>query len=806
VVRGAKRPPSHEAESGRPQPRGGVEPRERQRLGGLERRQQPGQPPREHRLARAGRTDEQQVMAAGRGDLQRTPCDRLPAHIREVLALARGGLGRRGRRTIERELAAQPRARLEQRRRRQHAQLLDQRRLGRCVRGADQRARPGAPRRLGERERAARAAHAAIERDLADRGDLRERLAGRLLGRDEQAEREREVGCRAFLAAVGGREVHGHAPVRSVEPRVPQRGPDTIARLARRRIRQANHGEPGQAGAHVDLAVDRECLETPERSGANAREHGSPWRGRPPRLMQGPCSLRFPHAAPPVAPMRHVPRRRAAHAHDVPATPCTPRDGRERDTDARLRAGRVRSSHALSRSPACMRVPFASPALLAGVAVLVGATAAAPAAGMAPPGPPPRGLERMKHLVVLYLENHSFDNLYGQFPGADGFAFAHDYPPQVDSADRPYRTLPVTKDSRLPDTLGNHPFDLSAYVPEDEDPEDLSHGVDDERFQIDGGRMDRFVLGNESKGEAMGYYPTEGLPLAALAHEYTLCDHFFHGVIGGSQPNHIWMIAARLARWPDPPPSVRERHDASGKLVHGGFVDERGNVIGTCQSRLGPHEKSRADSVLVPPQEFPTIGDRLSAKRVSWAWYAGGWNDAVAGREGETFQYHHQPFIFFRRYGPHTAARRRHLLDETDFVAAAKAGTLPAVAFVKPIGRDNEHPGYADVTSGERHALELVHAVMNGPQWSSTAIVITYDEHGGFWDHVAPPVADEWGPGSRVPTLVIAPFAKRHFVDHASYDTTSLLALIEKRWGLAPLAERDAKASPLLGAFDFDQR
>jgi phospholipase C len=93
--------------------------------------------------------------------------------------------------------------------------------------------------------------------------------------------------------------------------------------------------------------------------------------------------------------------------------------------------------------------------------------------------------------------------------------------------------------------------------------------------------------------------------------------------------------------------------------------------------------------------------------------------------------------------------------------------------------------------------------VRNGPQWAHTAIIITYDEHGGFWDHVAPPVVDRWGPGSRVPTLIISPLARKHHVDHHRYDTTSILALIEARWRLAPLTSRDRAADPLTGSFQF---
>jgi len=112
----------------------------------------------------------------------------------------------------------------------------------------------------------------------------------------------------------------------------------------------------------------------------------------------------------------------------------------------------------------------------------------------------------------------------------------------------------------------------------------------------------------------------------------------------------------------------------------------------------------------------------------------------------------------------------------------------------------------ADTTSGEMHAAQLVDLIQKSPAWQDTAIIITYDENGGFWDHVAPPKGDRWGPGSRVPTLIISPYAKKGFVDHTQYDTTSILKFIENRWGLAPLATRDAGANDLSNAFNFNQQ
>jgi acid phosphatase len=301
----------------------------------------------------------------------------------------------------------------------------------------------------------------------------------------------------------------------------------------------------------------------------------------------------------------------------------------------------------------------------------------------------------------------------------------------------------------------------------------------------------------------MGFYHTAHLPLAAEASRYTLCDNFFHAAFGGSFLNHFWLIAAQTPVFPDAPASAVAKLDANGNLVTDGFVTPDGYAVNTAFSVNAPHPATVPAANLVPNQTFATIGDRLSAKGVSWAWYSGGWNDALAGHPGSLFQFHHQPFIYFTNYADGTAAKAAHLKDETDFLAALQHGTLPAVSFVKPYGLDNEHPGYTDIITGENHVEELIQAVRSSPYWNHTAIIITYDEHGGFWDHVAPPTVDRWGPGARVPTLVISPLARRHFVDHKRYDTTSILALIEQRWHLAPLSSRDAHADPFSGSFDF---
>jgi len=215
-----------------------------------------------------------------------------------------------------------------------------------------------------------------------------------------------------------------------------------------------------------------------------------------------------------------------------------------------------------------------------------------------------------------------------------------------------------------------------------------------------------------------------------------------------------------------------------------------------------PAYADSAKPTTLPPQTEQTIGDLLSAKGVSWAWYAGAWQATLDGKNAvpvPNFQYHHQPFNYFADMAPGTAARAEHLKDGglggSEFIKAIDNGTLPQVAFYKPQGNLNEHPGYTDVLDGDRHIADLVGHLQKSPQWAHMVVVITYDENGGFWDHVAPPKGDRWGPGTRIPALIVSPLAKQGLVDHTLYDTTSILSLITKRFALPilpGLARRNA--------------
>jgi phospholipase C len=415
-------------------------------------------------------------------------------------------------------------------------------------------------------------------------------------------------------------------------------------------------------------------------------------------------------------------------------------------------------------------------------------------------------ITKVNHIVVIYLENRAFDNTYGEFPGAEGLDGSTTAAKQISASGAVYTTLPQVAGQPYPTNLPNTSFDIALYNPPTIPHRDLVHRWYQEQQQIDGGKMDKFVQISDAEGLSMGYYHTSILPLAAEAAKYTLCDHFFHSAFGGSFLNHQFLIAAAAPTFPNAPASVVAVVDGSGNLVTDGFVTPDGYAVNTAYTVNNPHPSTTPANQLVPNQTNPTIGDRLNDANVNWAWYSGGWNAALAGNPDPLFQFHHQPFAYFTKYADGTALKAAHLKDETDFMAAAAAGTLPPVSFVKPIGANNEHGGYADIMSGEYHTLQLINAVRNGPNWNDAIIIVTYDENGGFWDHVAPPIKDKWGPGTRVPAIIISPFAKKGYVNQNSLETLSILKLIETRYKLPALGTRDAGAGDLLTSFDFTQK
>jgi phospholipase C len=464
-------------------------------------------------------------------------------------------------------------------------------------------------------------------------------------------------------------------------------------------------------------------------------------------------------------------------------------------------------------------------------------------AGPTPPRPPASpNLSAIETVVVIYAENRSFDNLYGWFPGANGLQNAIAQMPFNPQKNRDGSVLtelppiwngltasgvvpPVTQaqTEHLPNTVFAIDDPQGFNVPSSVVTRDLWHRFYQNQMQIHDGRNDRFVAWADSGALVMGYYGS-ALPLWALAKRYTLADNFFMGAFGGSFLNHQFLICSCAPYYPraDQSPaknsiavvnldgvslktaanSPASAIDGTPKFVNDGAITPDFYAVNTMQPPYQPSAvppatggnpayANPANASTLPPQTEPTIGDFLSAKGVTWAWYAGAWQAALDGQNASpipNFQYHHQPFNYFAAYAPGSQARAQHLRDGglsgDKFIAAIDAGALPQVTFYKPQGNLNEHAGYADVLSGDQHIADVVAHLERSPQWGHMLVVVTYDENGGFWDHVAPPKADRWGPGSRIPALIISPFGKKNYVDHTPYDTTSILRFITKRFQL----------------------
>jgi len=474
-------------------------------------------------------------------------------------------------------------------------------------------------------------------------------------------------------------------------------------------------------------------------------------------------------------------------------------------------------------------------------------------------------LRKIETIVVIFAENRSFDNLYGLFPGANGIVKNEKGKPagiknfkQVDrDGVTPLAHLPQVWNAsalsgadhlRFISRLPGLPFRIDAppgSLPEglklNRTTPDLVHRFYSNQMQINNGRNNMFAAWSDAGGLAMSYYDGSAMRMWKLARRYTLADNFFMGAFGGSFLNHFWLISARTPTFTEAPGTLKSIVEKNGvtlttaenspvSALAGSAVyladkplTPDNYAVNTLQPPYQPsgiEPAAGGNSQLadltknpLPPQDFRTIGDALSEKGVSWVWYAGAWNEALHNRgviynsQTSNFQAHHQPFNYFKRFDPATGSgaeeRKNHLKDYSDLQKDIAAGSLPSVVFYKPQGNLNQHPGYTDVMSGDAHIAEVIGGLQKSPQWKKMAIIVTYDENGGYWDHVPPPHADRWGPGTRVPAIVISPYAKKHFVDHTLYDTTSILKFITRRFALEPLPGIRPEAGDLTSAFIF---
>jgi phospholipase C len=559
------------------------------------------------------------------------------------------------------------------------------------------------------------------------------------------------------------------------------------------------------------------------------------------------------------------------------------------------------------------RVRIVVPAALVSVLALT----ALPAAGSESDGGQSQ-LGKINHVVVIYEENHSFDNLYGTWEGVNGRSNASaattlqikqngavfacllqndvnltSPTPLATTCTDTTGTVPPASSTPFNSHFVNSPFSIEAYIPKDARTcpqpgvfapnglrpgpanlpggctRDIVHRFYQEQYQLNNGNQNRYTTGSDAVGLTQGYYDTQALPIYQYLHEedhphYAIADNFFQAAFGGSFLNHQWLIAAATPPWPGEPPNTHAVVDSNGMPNNYPLYHATGPVSDPAGTRLCPvapavdpnpglacgnyavntiqptYQPTSSNPLKLPPQTGSTIGDELSGAGVSWAWYSGGWSNAngdylgpgwtngpVAGVcadpdsapnpvwpycPNKVFQFHHQPFNYYANYAPGTAGRT-HLKDEQSFMDLAAASTktceLNAVSFVKPIGLENEHPGYTSESRGSSHLVDLLKSIEGSACRKDTLVVTTYDEFGGQWDHVQPPGQgttagphDQWGPGTRIPALIIAPRLPGDFVvDHTQYDTTSILSTIEHRFGLAPLTTRDAAVNDLSTVF-----
>jgi phospholipase C len=354
----------------------------------------------------------------------------------------------------------------------------------------------------------------------------------------------------------------------------------------------------------------------------------------------------------------------------------------------------------------------------------------------------------IEHFLVLMQENHTFDNYFGTYPGAEG--------------PEPGTCIPVDPfDEKNTECV--EPFHIG-----DRPIEDLDHSDSTFNLQYHEGKMDGFVYAlnqrNQDGALAMGYYDDRDLPYYwNLADEYVLFDHFFSSDHGGSFANHMFWVSGQ----------------AAGSSIR--------------------------------PEGYPdviTIFDRLEERGVPWKFYVQNYDPNINYRTSEQIAGNRAsqaiwvPVLNIPRFldDPELSS---HIVDLNEYYEDLENGTLPAVAYIVPAGASEHPPG--SIRSGQKFVRSLIQALMRSSAWDRSAFMVTYDDWGGWYDHVIPPQVDEHGYGMRVPAFMVSAYARRGHIDSTILDFTSIPKFIEVNWDLEPMAERDANANTFLSAFDFTQ-
>jgi len=399
--------------------------------------------------------------------------------------------------------------------------------------------------------------------------------------------------------------------------------------------------------------------------------------------------------------------------------------------------------------------------------------------------------KQIQHVVFLMQENHTFDNYFSSFPGVEEPATVACQPNWVPTAVPsptptptpaptpvatptpavPAKPTPTPKPSPsprptptptpAPSATACYPrFHLTSHRTVD-----LNHSAEAALHAYDNGRMDGFSAAqafyNLPDNLAMGYYDGSDLPeYYNLASQYVLAQRFFSSAWGSSAINHMYSIAAR-------------------------------------------------DGGIVPPSgyDFPTIFDRLQAAGVSWKFYVQNYDPAInfrqtTGNTAKESQLIWDPLANFSRFIDDPSLSS-HIVDLQQYYTDLQSGHLPAVAYLVPSGLSEHPPG--DISVGQSFGVTTVTSLMRSSAWDNSVYVISWDDWGGWYDHVPPPQVDADGYGFRVPAIIVSPYARSGTIDNTTYDFTSILKFIEDNWGLAPLTARDATANSIANALDLSR-
>jgi phospholipase C len=377
----------------------------------------------------------------------------------------------------------------------------------------------------------------------------------------------------------------------------------------------------------------------------------------------------------------------------------------------------------------------------------------------------PGAFDKIRHIVYIIKENHSFDSMFGLFPGANG------------ATQGTISTGQVVQLQRLPDPP----------------PNDIGHDWRSAIWATDGGRMDRFdlIVGGNTNGNLLAYSEFQQADIPnywSYASTFALSDAMYSSISSGSYPGHLYMMAAQNVGVVDNPKSPTTPGgwgcDASADTTAPTITDTDPEVVQNPYPCFG----------------VTTLANELQNAGVSWKSYAPAKQDS--GYIYNSLRSFSQIF--------NSALWQSNVVSQNNFVNDAMSTHMPAVSWLTPDATYNEHP-VKSVCVGENWTVQQINAIMQGPNWNSTAIFIVQDDFGGFFDHVAPPNEDLYGYSIRVPLIIISPYAKQTvygqqgYITHTPYELSSVLRFIEERFGVAPLSSRDATANDILDAFDFSQ-